>query len=491
MSSALGGTTRGETSGRPLRRLAVVHGLNQAGEACFAVSLAGSLFFGVSVDAARPLIILYLLLTMAPFAVVLPMIGPVIDRLRGGQRGVILAALIGRAGIFMLLTMHLERLAFYPEAFAALVLAKTYMISKAAIVPRVEGQSIALVRANSLLSVAGGVGGAAGGAAAAALLALTDATWVLWLGAAVLVAAAIVAASLPAAGAVVPASQVELPELRSPFIRAAAVAVGSIRLGIGFMFFHLAFTLKQEGEPLWVFGVVLAAGALGGFVGSLSAPVLRRRVGEDRIILIVLTVAAFVSAIAALRFHIASAVAVAAALGLATTAARHGFDSLVQREAPDADAGRAFSRFETRFQLAWVLGALIPVVARPSDWIGMLLLAAMATYAAGAYAWEVRTLGHSMASTGEGGLVEGLLQSAHTHLLSGARRQAVVIAAAAAEVALSVGTVAQEPVDLLELRRLRDGVVADATQPPEARVERALALARRVVADARLAQSED
>ena len=88
-------------------------------------------------------------------------------------------------------------------------------------------------------------------------------------------------------------------------------------------------------------------------------------------------------------------------------------------------------------------------------------------------------------------MVEGLLQSAQTHLLRGARRQAVVIAAAAAEVALSVGSAAQDPVDLLELRRLRDGVVADATQPPEARVERALALARRVVGDARLAQSSD
>ena len=41
-----------------------------------AVSLAGSLFFNLSIDAARPRIILYLAITMAPFAVVAPLIGP-------------------------------------------------------------------------------------------------------------------------------------------------------------------------------------------------------------------------------------------------------------------------------------------------------------------------------------------------------------------------------------------------------------------------------
>ena len=39
-------------------------------DAFFTVSLAGSLFFNVSFDAARPRILLYLVLTMAPFALV-------------------------------------------------------------------------------------------------------------------------------------------------------------------------------------------------------------------------------------------------------------------------------------------------------------------------------------------------------------------------------------------------------------------------------------
>ena len=347
-----------EVGSRALRLLASVQALNHAGEACFAVSLAGSLFFGVSVDAARPLIILYLALTMAPFAVVVPLIGPVIDRIRGGQRAVILASLLGRAGIFVLLAIHLERPAFYPEAFAALVLAKTYLISKAAIVPRFEAEAVALVKANSRLAVAGAIGGTAGGAAATALLVFADATWVLRAGAGILVIATAVANYLPATGATAPVPSIEVPELRSPFIRAAALATGSLRLSVGFMTFHLAFALKRSGEPLWVFGLVLAAGAVGGFSGAISAPALRRRVGEDRIIAIGLAFPVIIAAVAALRFHVVSAVAVAACVGLAGAIARQGFDSLVQRQAPDVDRGRAFARFETQFQLAWVFGAL-------------------------------------------------------------------------------------------------------------------------------------
>ena len=50
---------------------------------------------------------------------------------------------------------------------------------------------------------------------------------------------------------------------------------------------------------------------------------------------------------------------------------RLGFDSLLQRDGPDAVRGRAFARFETRFQVAWVVGALVGIIpveraARPA-----------------------------------------------------------------------------------------------------------------------------
>ena len=55
------------------------------------------------------------------------------------------------------------------------------------------------------------------------------------------------------------------------------------------------------------------------------------------------------------RWPIAFTVAIGAGAG------RIAFDSLLQRDGPEHLRGRAFARFETRFQLAWVAGALVPV----------------------------------------------------------------------------------------------------------------------------------
>jgi hypothetical protein len=54
----------------PFGTLVVVNAVSAAADAAFTVSLAGSLFISVSVDAARPRILLYLVCTLAPFAVV-------------------------------------------------------------------------------------------------------------------------------------------------------------------------------------------------------------------------------------------------------------------------------------------------------------------------------------------------------------------------------------------------------------------------------------
>ena len=56
------------------------------GDVFFAVALADSLFFSAATSEARTKVLLYLLLTMAPFALVAPFIGPLLDRSRGGRR---------------------------------------------------------------------------------------------------------------------------------------------------------------------------------------------------------------------------------------------------------------------------------------------------------------------------------------------------------------------------------------------------------------------
>ncbi len=79
-----------------LGRLIELHGVNTAGDAMVAVALANTLFFSVPTGEARGRVALYLLITMAPFAVMAPIIGPLLDRFRHGRRYAIAATMLAR-----------------------------------------------------------------------------------------------------------------------------------------------------------------------------------------------------------------------------------------------------------------------------------------------------------------------------------------------------------------------------------------------------------
>ena len=61
----------------PFARLAITHAASICGDVCLTVSLAGSLFFSLSPEASRQQVLLYLLINMAPFALLAPLVGPV------------------------------------------------------------------------------------------------------------------------------------------------------------------------------------------------------------------------------------------------------------------------------------------------------------------------------------------------------------------------------------------------------------------------------
>lgn len=127
---------------KPFGRLALTHVLMTAGDTMFAVSLAGSLFFSISPTAAKDKVLLYLLLTMAPFAVVAPALGPLIDRSRGARRAMVVVSALGRAALCPLLARDFHSLLLFPEAFAMLVLSKVYLVTKGALVPEMAAQGL-------------------------------------------------------------------------------------------------------------------------------------------------------------------------------------------------------------------------------------------------------------------------------------------------------------------------------------------------------------
>src|SRR5271166_6701762 len=119
----------------PFGRLALTHVLMTAGDTLFAVSLAGSLFFSISPTQAKDKVLLYLLLTMGPFAVVAPALSPLIDRSRGARRAMVVTSALGRAVLCPFVARDVHSLLLFPEAFLVLVLSKVYLVTKGALVP--------------------------------------------------------------------------------------------------------------------------------------------------------------------------------------------------------------------------------------------------------------------------------------------------------------------------------------------------------------------
>jgi hypothetical protein len=194
-------------------------------------------------------------------------------------------------------------------------------------------------------------------------------------------------------------TSVERAELRGVGILLAASAMAVLRAVVGFLFFLVAFALRADDAPMWWFGVVLAASAVGALVGAGLAPRLRRRIPEERILLSSLVVVA-VTALAMLGISgRISAAVLAGAVGLGATAGKLAFDSIVQRDAPDANQGASFARFEARFQLVWVAGAFLPVVLPIPFSVGYASIGALAGVAAFLYATGRRISTARLAST--------------------------------------------------------------------------------------------
>ena len=103
---------------------------------------------------------------MAPFAVVTPLIGPAIDRFRGGRRMMIIATTVGRIVLAFLMISYVETLALFPLAFGILVLQKGYAVAKSALVPRLVQSEDDLVDANSRLSLISALASMSGAAIA-------------------------------------------------------------------------------------------------------------------------------------------------------------------------------------------------------------------------------------------------------------------------------------------------------------------------------------
>jgi hypothetical protein len=392
----------------PFVRLARVHSLNAASDAAVAVALAGSIFFSISPDESRARVALYLLLTMAPFAVVTPLLGPAIDRFRGGRRMMILVTLVGRVILGFFLIQYIESLLLFPLAFSFLVLQKGYAVAKSAVVPRLVQSEENLVDANSRLALISALSSMSGAALAGFGAVIIGPPAAAGIGMVGFVVATILALQMtPVVVAPDPPEDLEKAELRDAPILLAGSATAVLRAIVGFVTFLLAFEFRggEDGldvglegaavggatatargvditgdpaAPFWHFGVVLLAAGVGALVGARLAPALRQRLIEERMLQGILVGLIACALFAGLSDDLFGAVILSGAVAVGAGAGKLAFDALVQRDAPDANHGRSFARFEARFQIAWVVGAFVPAVIRIPFALGAAIVAAAA-----------------------------------------------------------------------------------------------------------------
>ncbi len=371
--------TRAEGAGDSgLSRLIELHAVNAAGDAAVAISLAGTLFFAVPTGEARGQVALFLGLTMLPFAIVAPLIGPFLDRFSHGRRWAVGATMAVRAFLCWALATAVATDSdwLFPAALGVLVASKAYGVTRAAAVPRLLPPTLTLVKANARVSLAGVVG-AALSAPVAVLASTAGSEWSLRYAFVLFVVATIWAIRLPErVDSSVGEEQLVLmpgpsagprstarPRMPSAVAFALKANCGP-RWLTGFLTMFMAFLLRDhpigDYRPEVLLGLVIGAAGLGNTLGIALGSLLRR-IDPALTVVLALVADAVAVLVAALFYGLLPLVLLGITAGLAQSLAKLSLDSTIQRDVPERIQASAFARSDTTLQLAWVIGGFIGI----------------------------------------------------------------------------------------------------------------------------------
>lgn len=392
---------------------------NFASDAALAIALANTLFFSAATGEDKTKVALYLVITIAPFALIAPLIGPLLDRLQHGRR-IALATSFGlRTVLAVVLVFNFDSWVLYPAALGMLVLSKSFAVLKSAVTPRVLPPDIDLVRVNSRLTVFGLLGGTiAAGGLAGGIAFVAGSPGALWFVAAITVLGAYLSMRIPSwveitEGEVpatlgyhgenndhdfagngaptenlrrTPTTGVAAKNRRQPLGRAVIVGLwgnGTIRVLTGFLTLYIAFVAKSrtEHEPLQqaaMLGLVGAAAGLGNFAGNALGA--RIKLGRPSQVVLRCTAAVTVVAIvAAVTDSLLAAAAAALVASSASALAKVSLDASLQADLPPESIASGFGRSETVMQLCWVLGGTLGVLLPTEYWLGFTVVSVLLT----------------------------------------------------------------------------------------------------------------
>ncbi|MGW0788351.1 MFS transporter [Streptomyces sp. NPDC002911] len=416
-----------------LGKLIELHAVNGAGDVMITVALASTVFFSVPTDEARGRVALYLAVTMAPFTLLAPVIGPLLDRLPHGRRAAMAGAMFARAvlAITMSGAVATGGLELYPAALGVLVSSKAYGVVRSAVVPRLLPPRFSLVKANSRVTLAGLLATGVAAPIGAGLQSIGS-PWPLYGACAIFLGGTFLAFTLPhkvdsakgerKARLVVPHEQAAHPahpaHPAAPGGKARDGRSGSTRTGrrngrekppglrsvgpsvlhglqanaahralSGFLIFFLAFLLREHplaGQSAAVsLGIVGVAAGTGNACGTAVGSWLRAR-GPEVIVATVLGLALGAAVLAAAFFSTVMVAALAAVAGFTQALSKLSLDAMIQRDVPEEVRTSAFARSETLLQMSWVVGGAIGIALPLSGALGMSVAAGLLALGAAA-----------------------------------------------------------------------------------------------------------
>ena len=358
-----------------LAALISTHALSAAGDAMVAVALANSTFFSVDASAARGKIALYLVLTLLPFSLLIPVAAPILDRFPHGRRNVLAITGVGRGLLSWTLAGSLASFGFYVQAMVILVLQRAYSVARAAAVVRVRPPALGLVAANARMNVASLAGSAAAATVGVALAKTAGTAWDLRVGAVVYLVAGATAFRLPSR---IDDAEGPRTERRERFamgsaptaIRRPLVATVTLRAATGLTTLGLAILLKANDASIVTLGLVLGSGAAGGLAGTaLASRLPAERVARVTALALLAPMAA--GAVATIGGGtLLDAVAVGS-VGLGASLGKYALDAAIQSHVDATQIGSAFAKSETFLQLAWAAGGGLGLLLSLLDGTGL------------------------------------------------------------------------------------------------------------------------
>lgn len=408
-----------------LGRLIELHGVNGAGDVMITVALASTVFFSVPTDEARGRVALYLAVTMLPFTLLAPVVGPLLDRLPHGRRAAMAGSMLARAVLALVLSgaVATGSLEMYPAALGVLVASKAYGVVRSAVVPRLLPQGFSLVKANSRVTL-GGLLATGVAAPVGAGLQMIGPGWPLYGACLLFLGGAFLSFRLPpkvdsARGerrALLAADEQHLaaavdarwdpvttddktdstdnkeeekdrdgergdgergkgkekerrrkgPGLRTvgPAVTHALAANACVRCQSGFLIFFLAFLLREHpltGQSAAVSLAVVGVAAGAGNALGTAVGAWLRARAPEVIIVTVVGALVAVAVSAAVFFGAAVVAVLGAVAGFTQALAKLSLDALIQRDVPELVRTSAFARSETLLQMAWVVGGAIGI----------------------------------------------------------------------------------------------------------------------------------